>query len=72
MENEWIFTFGCGQKYAGKCVRIKGGFNEARQKMHNKFEDKWAFQYSADEWEKMKNDPNRMYPMEEEIDMEEL
>lgn len=64
---EWIFTFGYGQQHAGKCVRIKGTFGEARAKMFELFGEKWCFQYSAEEWDEMKNDPNRMYPMEEEM-----
>lgn len=70
--NEWIFTFGCGQALAGKCVRISGTYGEARQKMMEVFGDKWAFQYSLEEWEQMKNDPNRMWPMEEELDLQSL
>jgi hypothetical protein len=64
---EWIFTFGCGQKHAGKCVRIKGTYGEARAKMFELFGEEWCFQYSAEEWDKMKNDPNRTHPMEEEM-----
>lgn len=67
--DEWIFTFGCGQPLAGKCVRISGSYGDARKKMCSVFGDKWAFQYSVEEWEKMKIDPNRKWPMEEELDL---
>ena len=70
MENEWVFTFGAGHSFAGHCVRIKGTYDEARAKMCDAFGLKWAFQYSADEWERMRNDPNRMWPMEQELDLE--
>jgi hypothetical protein len=66
---EWIFTFGCGQQHAGKCVRIKGTYGEARAKMFELFGAEWCFQYSAKEWDRMKNDPNRTYPMEEELEV---
>ena len=53
---EWIFTFGSGHKLEGKCVRLAGTKEETRQKMMDKFGTHWAFQYSAEEWEKMKKD----------------
>lgn len=46
----WTFTFGFGQEHEGKYVRIKGTFGEAREKMMEKYGDKWAFQYSEAEW----------------------
>lgn len=66
-DNEWIFTFGCGQEHEGCCVRIKGTYGEARQEMVNRFGMKWAFQYSAKEWDEWKKDPNRAWYMEREI-----
>ena len=68
-EQWWIFTFSCGQKYGGYYVRIKGSFNQAREKMCAKYGDRWGFQYSEEEWEKMKNDPCRMHPMEKELEV---
>ena len=69
---EWIFTFGCGHKHCGKCVRIKGSYEEARKKMVSKFGMHWAFQYSADEWDGWKIDPNRNWQMEKEVDWSEI
>lgn len=67
-EREWIFTFGCGQgDLAGKCIRIKGAYEEAREKMCEMFGNKWAFQYPASEWDEEKNNPKRAWLMEEEI-----
>lgn len=61
----WIFTFGCGQKYEGKAVKIFGNYHLARGKMIEKYGDKWAFQYSEEEWEEYANDPDRDWKMEE-------
>ena len=47
----WIFTFGYGQDHGGRFVKIYGSYGEARHKMFIKYGDKWAFQYSASEWE---------------------
>lgn len=68
-EQWWIFTFGSGQAYPGKYVKIKGTFASARQKMCDKYGTGWAFQYSAEEWEEMKKDPARFWPMEEELEV---
>lgn len=64
---EWVFTFGYGQQNAGKCVRIKGDYHEARRKMIEKYGVQWAFQYSAEEWDKWKKDPSRAWFMEKEV-----
>lgn len=65
--NEWVFTFGSGQRNAGKCVRIRGDYHEARRTMMEKYGTQWAFQYSAEEWDKWKKDPNRAWFMETEV-----
>ena len=65
----WVFTFGSGQQYEGKCVRVfADDFMEARQKMIDRYGIEWGFQYSSDEWEEMRNDPKRYWDMEEEIE----
>lgn len=30
---------------------------------------KWAFQYPEEEWERLKNDPNRRWPVETELEV---
>lgn len=65
----WIFTFGCGQPHAGKYVKIRGSYYEARQKMITHYGKEWCFQYSEKDWENMKNDPNRWYPLETELEV---
>ena len=66
-EGWWYFTFGCGQPHAGHYVRIKGTQASSREKMWDIYGAKWAFQYSEEEWERLKNDPNRRWPMETEL-----
>jgi hypothetical protein len=47
----YYFTFGVGQKYEGKFVKITAeSYMDARAKMVDRFGTKWAFQYSEDEW----------------------
>ncbi len=70
-KEEWIFTFGSGMPLAGYCVRIEGDYAEARAKMCEKFGIRWAFQYSAEEWDAWKKDPQRAWYMEIEIPFEE-
>lgn len=67
-EQYWIFTFGVGQEHGGKYVRIKGTYGEARKKMCDKYGNKWAFQYPEEEWNEYKNDPNRDWEMETELE----
>ena len=63
-EQKWVFTFGSGQEHAGHYVTFTGLYNEARQKMYERYGANWGFQYSEQEWEDMKNDPNRLWDME--------
>lgn len=46
----WYFTFCCGQRNAGHYVRIFGTFDEARQKMIDRYGLEWALQYSEQQW----------------------
>ena len=68
-ENWWIFTFGSGQKHAGKYAKVYGTFETARKKMIQRHGLKWAFQYSESEWKKLENDPNRGYELETELEV---
>lgn len=53
-EMQWyIFTFGSGQKYAGHYVKFFGTYNTAREQMVMQYGDKWAFQYSQREWNRL-------------------
>lgn len=69
MNEYWIFTFGSGQQHAGYYVKIRGTFDEARKKMFEKYGKDWGFQYSEEQWEKLKNNPNRWWPMEKELEV---
>lgn len=68
-EEWWVFTFGCGHPHAGYYVKIKGSFDEARKKMFQKYGAKWGLQYSWDEWTKIRDNPERWYPLEEELEV---
>ena len=46
----WIFTFGCGQQHAGHYVKIFGTFESARAEMCERYGDKWAFQYTEEQF----------------------
>lgn len=66
----WIFTFlNDGSEKAGKCVKIKGTYSEAREKMVEKYGTHFAFQYDEDNWEKNWNDPDRCNQMEDVIEI---
>ena len=72
-EQSWVFTFGCGRDIygdrAGKAVRIfADSYGDARRKMRERYGDKWAFQYSAEEWERFENDPERFWYLEEIVE----
>lgn len=53
----WVFTFGIDKQMygdrAGKHVKIFGTFASARKQMINRYNLKWAFQYSEKEWKRM-------------------
>lgn len=66
----WIFTFLCdGTEKEGKCVKIKGTYGEARGKMIDKYGTHFAFQYPERLWEKQWNDMQRVYALEDIIDV---
>jgi murein L,D-transpeptidase YafK len=48
-EQNWLFTWGVGQAYPGKYVRIHGTHQGARREMVYRHGLKWAFQYPAEE-----------------------
>ena len=65
---KFYFTFGSGQPLAGKCLPVFAkDSGAARAYMFKFFGGQWGFQYSEAEWEQMKQDPWRMYRMEEEL-----
>jgi hypothetical protein len=69
MLEKYIFTFGCGQKQAGYCQPIFAkDYEEARNKMFELHGAKWAFQYTGERWDAIKNNPNRIYTIETEMD----
>lgn len=63
----WIFTFGNDHEFAGNYVKIFGTYEEARAEMFSRFGDKWAFQYSEEAWQEIVDNPDRKWPIEEEM-----
>ena len=49
-KQNWIFTFGCGHRYAGHYVKIYGTYSAARKQMFDRFGDKWCAQYTETEY----------------------
>jgi hypothetical protein len=46
---DWIFTFGCGQPYAGRFEVIHGTFNSACEEMVRRHGQVWSMQYRTKE-----------------------
>lgn len=66
----WIFTFlNDGSEKAGKCIKIRGTYGEARNKMVSRYGTYFGFQYSEKEWAEKWNDPNRDYQMEDILEI---
>jgi len=63
----WYFTFGCGQRFEGQCQPIIGTYSDARAEMFMVHGKAWAFQYSAEQWQEIKDDPTRFWEMETEM-----
>lgn len=66
----WIFTFGFSREVYGERANTAtkvyaDSYGEARDKMVANHGTKWAFQYSAEEWEGIRNRPDRFWNMEE-------
>ena len=76
MQDElYVFTFGDCHKYAGRYLVLKGTFNETRKKAFELFGDKWAFQYTMEEWNNVINKLKQEYPfakLEKEITLKEI
>lgn len=60
----WIFTFGYGQKHEGHYVKIYGTFDDARQKMFDRFGKDWSFQYTLQDWQDWENRRPPYLPIE--------
>ena len=65
---KFIFTFGSGQKYEGRCQPIYAKDDRvAREKMFEVHGEAWGFMYTGAQWEKFRVDPNRLWEMETEL-----
>ena len=49
VEQDWYFTFGCGQFHAGQYIVIHGTYAIAREQMMSWFGAKWSMQYPSAE-----------------------
>lgn len=50
---DWYFTFGQGQKYMGKYVKVHGSFHDTRMVMFKHFGAKWSMQYEKIDMDKI-------------------
>ena len=67
-QKKFYCTFGFGQLHAGYVLPlIAVSENQARRYMVEAFNGQWCGTYSEEYWNEMKNDPNRMWPMEKEL-----
>lgn len=48
-EQDWYFTFGCGQEHAGCYTVIRGTHDSAKGEMYRRYGGKWSMQYSSAE-----------------------
>lgn len=46
----WYMTFGDGHEHPNKYVEIQGTYAAARKEMFARYEDKWGFQYSEEQF----------------------
>lgn len=68
----WYFTFGSNSSNEGKCIKLYGTYSGTRGDMFEMFGNKWAFQYSEHDWESMKSNPDRTWPMEKLVDIKDV
>lgn len=54
-QQNWYFTFGCGQPNAEHFIRFFGTKEETRERMFQSFGKMWSMQYSEEEW----NNPSK-------------
>jgi hypothetical protein len=67
-KQRFYFTFGDGHMYSGCCQPIMADdYYSARARMMKEYGNKWAFQYTEEQWNGMKNNPHRHYRIEEEL-----
>lgn len=66
---KYLFTFGGGHELQGYCQPIfASSYNEARNKMVELHGLSWAFSYTEENWETIKNDPGRIFKLETELE----
>jgi len=48
LDEDWFFTFGVGQRHAGRFVKIRGSEFSTRQIMFKEFGSNWSMQYPSE------------------------
>lgn len=48
---DWYFTFGSGHEHPRGYAKIHGTFASAREEMNRRYNRRWAFQYSPEQFE---------------------
>lgn len=64
----FYFTFGSGQRLQGYCQPIYAtDWVQARERMIELYGVVWAFQYTEEQWNGFKNNRDRLWIMEKEL-----
>jgi len=65
---DFYFTFCADQNHAGHYVKINGTYASAREKMIERYSEKWGFQYFEKEWAKNVEEMKKIgFPVETEF-----
>jgi len=60
-QKTFYFTFGSAHMYPFGYIELKGTYSSTREEMFKHFGDKWAFQYSEDDWNEEGEPQNKTY-----------
>ena len=60
----WIFTIGYGLPHQNTYVKIKGTYDSAREKMFERYGNKWSNQYSLKSWDEWLRKRPKYIPVE--------
>lgn len=52
-EKTWLFTWGYGQAFPNRYIKIKGTQDSARQEMFRLFHNRWGMQYPEEDEAKL-------------------
>lgn len=60
----YIFTFGWNQPHENHYVKIFGSYKDAREKMVQKYGNRWSMQYEGKKWEQWEKEESLHIPVE--------